>query len=648
MAEVIDPALATAGKICDMGNDPSKYLERFEDWYEHTSLLADSISIKDNKQKLRLILLWGGKHFRKFAKEAGVVTDGDTPDSLADAITKVRSKCGDHVNLSMAIFKLMHARQGTKSITEFAREVEDLATQCQFTEQPYTKERAMKDAIIFGTADDKLRQEALAKDYQYAQLMKVAMGYEQSRRASGTIKSTSGEAVMYTQQDVDSIVSRVLSGRYSVRSQPGAKPDAPKGGNKCKNCPPHYRTHESGKCPAQGKTCVVCKKKNHFAGSAACTGAPTSVKTVQEAQHTEVPYTYPQSGASGSAASIQMGRVNVIDIVKLQLTRDNLTHVKVNSHKLQLFVDSGCKRTLIPVEQYTPDMGLIHPTSIKLRPYGTTQHLAVRGEMPATLQCENGAQHQTVVYIVEGHQAEALLGDEDGKALGILNINPRGRTPGSTTMVAGITANLRAAGITVRTEKAPSDEIPAEERARIDAIVQRYPQGVRVDAEAATGLVKDESLRKEDSVQFHIDQTVPPVSAAYKPPPLAYHDRLSAHLQQLRDTDKIEDVGPNEYCPWVSNVVITEKKQKNQIRMNVDMREPNKALLRTKRHIETIQEIRHKLKGATRFSEMDMGHGYHQIPLDKDSRYISTFQTHEGIHRFKVLFFGASPACDLF
>ena len=45
---------------------------------------------------------------------------------------------------------------------------------------------------------------------------------------------------------------------------------------------------------------------------------------------------------------------------------------------------------------------------------------------------------------------------------------------------------------------------------------------------------------------------------------------------------------------------------------------------------------------------MDMGHGYHQIALAENSRYIGTFQTHEGLHRFKVLFFGASPATELF
>ena len=45
---------------------------------------------------------------------------------------------------------------------------------------------------------------------------------------------------------------------------------------------------------------------------------------------------------------------------------------------------------------------------------------------------------------------------------------------------------------------------------------------------------------------------------------------------------------------------------------------------------------------------MDMGHRYHQIALAEDSRHIRTFQTHEGLHMLKVLFFGASPATELF
>ena len=42
-SQVIDPALATAGKPCNLGSDLSKYLECFKDWYKHNSLLQEAI-----------------------------------------------------------------------------------------------------------------------------------------------------------------------------------------------------------------------------------------------------------------------------------------------------------------------------------------------------------------------------------------------------------------------------------------------------------------------------------------------------------------------------------------------------------------------------------------------------------------------------
>lgn len=121
----------------------------------------------------------------------------------------------------------MHAQQGTKSITVFAKEIEELATQCQFTERQYTKERAMKGAIFFGTSDERLRQEALAKGLGYPVLMKAALGYEQSRKASGTIKASTTldteSNVMYTEDQIEGIVSRVIAGKYSTK-----KPEKPK------------------------------------------------------------------------------------------------------------------------------------------------------------------------------------------------------------------------------------------------------------------------------------------------------------------------------------------------------------------------------------------------------------------------------------
>ena len=64
-------------------------------------------------------------------------------------------------------------------------------------------------------------------------------------------------------------------------------------------------------------------------------------------------------------------------------------------------------------------------------------------------------------------------------------------------------------------------------------------------------------LLKGEEVQFDIDPAIEPVAEAFRGVPLAYQDRLSDHLQYLRDNDKIEDVDPTNYHDWQSNVVIT-------------------------------------------------------------------------------------------
>ena len=83
------------------------------------------------------MLLWGGRGFCKTVKEAQVILEGDGKDTFDQAIEKIRTHCGCHVNSTMAMYKLMHVQQGMKTFTQFASEVEELATQCQFDTVSY-------------------------------------------------------------------------------------------------------------------------------------------------------------------------------------------------------------------------------------------------------------------------------------------------------------------------------------------------------------------------------------------------------------------------------------------------------------------------------------------------------------------------------
>ena len=119
-------------------------------------------------------------------------------------------------------------------------------------------------------------------------------------------------------------------------------------------------------------------------------------------------------------------------------------------------------------------------------------------------------------------------------------------------------------------------------------------------------------LLKGDRVKFHIDHLLPSV-APYQPVTLAYRAKLSEHLAKLQHENRTEDMDPDRHSPWIANIVTTGKKDKQQIRMNINMGKANKALKRTAHHMETIQEMRHLFKGATHYSEMNLSHGFHQI-----------------------------------
>ena len=80
--------------------------------------------------------------------------------------------------------------------------------------------------------------------------------------------------------------------------------------------------------------------------------------------------------------------------------------------------------------------------------------------------------------------------------------------------------------------------------------------------------------------------------------------------------------------------------------MYIDARPLNKGAKHTKYHVPTPQEVRHRLEGAKVFTELDLGNGFHQIPISKALHCI--FQSHKGLHRMKRLFFGPTNSTGIF
>ena len=285
------------------------------------------------------------------------------------------------------------------------------------------------------------------------------------------------------------------------------------------------------------------------------------------------------------------------------------------------------------------------------------------------LTTAKGATRATWAYIVAGHRPEPLLGGKDAERLGIVTFNPEGREPtedeagpdslrkiedgkAQTTSTREkdqqsmetakdrcIPDKLRAAGFKVDTGRPQIETVTPDDKEAAKKIAARFYNSVFLPG---IGCVKTEPVKLEFEEGFKPEQ--PPRRGV----PYHYQGRLSQHLDMMRKEGAIEDVNPREPLDCVMNVVITDKKESGQIRMNIDATPLNKGMKMTKYHVKTAAEVRHELEGAAIFSELDMGYGFHQLPLHPDTAKQAVFQTHEGIHRMKRLFFGPRPASGIF
>ncbi|KAI4903272.1 hypothetical protein NFI96_026804, partial [Prochilodus magdalenae] len=144
---------------------------------------------------------------------------------------------------------------------------------------------------------------------------------------------------------------------------------------------------------------------------------------------------------------------------------------------------------------------------------------------------------------------------------------------------------------------------------------------------------------------IHVDPDVPPVIHGCRKIPLAVMDRLKDTLDELLEAEVIARV--TEPTAWVNSLVVTEKRN-GALRVCLDPRDLNKAVLRQHFSIPTTEDVLCKLADKKVFSILDEKDGYWQVKLDKESSMLCTFNTPWGRYRFKRLPFGIKSASEVF
>ena len=165
--------------------------------------------------------------------------------------------------------------------------------------------------------------------------------------------------------------------------------------------------------------------------------------------------------------------------------------------------------------------------------------------------------------------------------------------------------------------------------------------------QAVLSLINFEGIGKLKGVEIklHVDAKVPPVAQRARRIPFHLRNKVEHELKILEQRHIIEKV--NGPTPWVSPLVLIPKKS-GEVRICVDMQRANKAITSERYPTPTVDDLINTLKGATMFSKLDLRSGYHQLTLAPESRYITTFVTHQGLWRYCRLNFGTNSASEIF
>ena len=117
---------------------------------------------------------------------------------------------------------------------------------------------------------------------------------------------------------------------------------------------------------------------------------------------------------------------------------------------------------------------------------------------------------------------------------------------------------------------------------------------------------------KDYQAKLHINPEVKPIAQKIRRVPYGLRDKVDKKLDELISMDIIEEVtGPTT---WVSPMVIVPKPS-GDIRLRLDMRQANEAIIRERYQIQTVDEVLQNMNNSSVSSKLDLNMGIHQIEL---------------------------------
>ena len=564
----------------------------------------------DNPIRIQALLLhYGGPDLDEIHDTLTIEEPDEDHDTYVRSKEALTAYFTPKKNTAFEIYTFRQAVQlDGEKIDTFVTRLRKLSKSCDFTEP----DKEIANQVIFSCSSQPLRRRALRDDLALDELVKLARSLEISEIQAAKVE-TSNHSSVYAVTDRQqqsphrrnrsNTRGRPMSrGNNHRRARSQSKPRVKSG--LCDYC--GYQASHS-RCPARGKTCSACYKIGHF--SSVCRSSRRQsghnhrkeAPSHQSANRIDLQDNDSDKDYVFTAHEVPYPSENILS-TKTPTSTLPTRSVNIANTTIKMTIDTGASVNIIDSDTYEKlNLKLEPPTSL-IYPYASKTPLPVLGVATVPMSFKN--RHTSArLHIVHGKGGN-LLSFQTAEDLGILSL----------------AQNVN------EESKPPVDQYTQQ-------IYDKYP-------DLFDGIGKF----RNKVVTLHIDETVQPKQQPHRRIPFHIRKDVEKELKRLEDLDIIEKAeGPT---PWVSPLVVVPKK--SGIRLCLDMREANKAVKRVKHLMPTIDELITDLNGSTVFSTLDLASGYHQLELDPNSRYITTFSSHVALYRYKRLIFGINAASEIF
>ncbi|XP_062540777.1 uncharacterized protein LOC134208847 [Armigeres subalbatus] len=360
--------------------------------------------------------------------------------------------------------------------------------------------------------------------------------------------------------------------QFSVTSAGGRQPN--NDSRICFGCGRRGHLKNSPSCIAREAQCLKCRAVGHFAKW--CTKR-SSDDSAQDTPPSKRIKTVMENEENQKMYGNQEARTEKEQDIFFVMG-GNVFRFKVGGIETVMTIDSGAAANIIDLKtwQMLQRCGAKVEFNPKVdrsfKAYGSSNPIGMLGMFVAEIEAAGNKVEAT--FYIASHGMQSLLGDETAKMLKVLKI-----------------------GYNVGSVQETSAAFP-----KIKGVIVEIP----------------------------INPDVRPVQQPYRRAPFALEDKIGEKLQYLMHQYIIERV--QQPSAWVSPIVPVVK-DNGDIRLCIDMRRANQAVIRETHPLPIIEELFGGINGAVLFSKLDIKEAYHQVEISERSRDITTFITKQGLFR---------------